>query len=79
MTEQSANAAKEIKRRLSVAARLGVFRVLMVATLMAFECDHGGDELSWDGVVSDDNMREEITVANAARAADHVCSGQVLI
>lgn len=69
VTKQPSDAAKEIKRRLSVAARLWVFRVLMVASLMAFECDHDGTSFWGGAVVSDDNVREEITVANAARAA----------
>jgi hypothetical protein len=79
VTKQSTDAAKKIKRRLSVAARLWVFRVLMVASLMAFECDHDGGVLLWGAVVSDDNVREEIIVANSARGDDHICSGQVLI
>ena len=48
VTKQPSDAAKEIKRRLSVAARLWVFRVLMVASLMAFECDHDGTNF-WGG------------------------------
>lgn len=51
----------------------------MVASLMAFECDHDGGVLLWGAVVSDDNVREEIIVANAARGANHIGSGQVLI